>query len=298
MIAAVLELAQRELVAQHGNLPGTGSGFAVIGYGSLGGAELGFASDLDLVFVYDAARGAAVSDGARALEGARWYARLAQRAVHWLSTATRSGRLYEIDTRLRPDGSKGLLVAGLPAFVDYQRERAWTWEHQALVRARGVAGDAALRADFERERAGLLARVRDPAQTRADVRRMRAQWRGERDRSDPERFDLKQGAGGLLDIEFMLEGLVLLHAARQPALAARSDTPGLIEACAQSGVLPPQAAQDLRAAHATLLARALACTLDARPRVVARDAELARTCADVSRVAREVGFDFGGPGSG
>src|SRR5690348_14833842 len=150
VVGAVLQLAQRELIVQHGKLPGDDPGFAVLGYGSLGGAELGFASDLDLVFVYDPERGAQTSNGARPLEGSRWYARLAQRVVHWLSTPIRAGRLYEIDTRLRPDGSKGLLVASLPAFVDYQRERAWTWEHQALVRARAIAGDAGLRAAFRR----------------------------------------------------------------------------------------------------------------------------------------------------
>ncbi|MGH8125253.1 MAG: bifunctional [glutamate--ammonia ligase]-adenylyl-L-tyrosine phosphorylase/[glutamate--ammonia-ligase] adenylyltransferase, partial [Rhodanobacteraceae bacterium] len=144
VVGAVLDLAIRELVAQHGRLPGEGSGLAVLGYGSLGGQELGFNSDLDLVFVYDATRGEAISDGARPLDGARWYARLAQRVVHWLSATTGGGRLYEVDTRLRPDGSKSLLVASLAAFIAYQRERAWTWEQQALVRARAVAGDAAL----------------------------------------------------------------------------------------------------------------------------------------------------------
>jgi glutamate-ammonia-ligase adenylyltransferase len=264
----------------------------VLGYGSLGGAELGFASDLDLVFVYDPERGALTSNGARPLEGVRWYARLAQRVVHWLSTPTRAGRLYEIDTRLRPDGSKGLLVASLPAFVDYQRERAWTWEHQALVRARAIAGDPGLRAAFERERAALLSLPRDPARIAADLLKMRAQWRAERDRSDASHLDLKQGAGGLLDIEFLLQGLVLRHAARYPALAAPTDTPGLIAACAAAGVLPERDAQALLDAHSALLSRALGCTLEARPRVVACDAELSTICAGVLRIARESGFSF------
>jgi glutamate-ammonia-ligase adenylyltransferase len=264
----------------------------VLGYGSLGGAELGFASDLDLVFIYDPARGAQVSGGARPLEGARWYARLAQRVVHWLSTPTRAGRLYEIDTRLRPDGSKGLLVASLPAFVAYQRERAWTWEHQALVRARTIAGDAGLRAAFERERAALLALPREPARIVADVLKMRAQWRTERDRSDASRFDLKQGAGGLLDIEFLLQGLVLRHAGQHAGLTAATDTPGLIAACAAAGALPERDAQELLDAHAALLSRALHCTLEARPRVMERDAGLVRINAEVLRIAREAGFDL------
>jgi glutamate-ammonia-ligase adenylyltransferase len=289
---AVLELANRELVAQHGGLPGDSSGFAVIGYGSLGGCELGFASDLDLVFVYDAGRAAMTSEGARPLEGTRWYARLAQRVVHWLSTPTRGGRLYEVDTRLRPDGSKGLLVASLTAYAGYQRERAWLWEHQAIVRARAVAGDAGLRKDFMRERAGVLGHPRAAEATVAEIERMRAQWRIERDRSDAHCFDLKQGAGGLLDIEFLLQGLVLLNAARRPLLANRTDTPGLIDACSGAGVLPQTDAQVLREAHALLLSRALACTLDAKPRVAARDGSLARTSAEVLRIAGDAGFDL------
>ena len=122
----------------------------MIGYGSLGGAELGFASDLDLVFVYDDAIGAAAKAMARApLEGVRYFARLAQRVVHWLTTQTHAGRLYDVDVRLRPDGGKGLLVVSLDAFAEYQRERAWIWEQQALVRARGIAGDAATIARFD-----------------------------------------------------------------------------------------------------------------------------------------------------
>ncbi|HEY3521968.1 MAG TPA: bifunctional [glutamate--ammonia ligase]-adenylyl-L-tyrosine phosphorylase/[glutamate--ammonia-ligase] adenylyltransferase [Rhodanobacteraceae bacterium] len=289
---AVLELAMRELTAQHGSLPGDSSGFAVIGYGSFGGCELGFASDLDLVFVYDSARAAMASDGARSLEGTRWYARLAQRVVHWLSTPTRGGRLYEVDTRLRPDGSKGLLVASLSAYAGYQRERAWIWEHQALVRARTIAGDAVLRGEFAHERAGVLARPRDAAATIAEIRRMRAQWRAERDRSDAQTFDLKQGAGGLLDIEFLLQGLVLLNAARHPHLTQRTDTPCLLDACADAGVLSRADTGVLREAHALLLARALACTLDAKPRVVSRDETLASNADEILRVARDAGFDF------
>lgn len=292
VVGAVLQLAQRELIAQHGRLPGAGFGFAVLGYGSLGGCELGFASDLDLVFIYDAARGASCSDGARSLEGARWFARLAQRVVHWLSASTRGGRLYEIDTRLRPDGGKGLLVASLSAFAGYQRERAWTWEHQALVRARGVAGDPSLIAGFAQTRAALLTQPRDPAQVIADVVRMRAQWRTERDRSDAHKLDLKQGGGALLDIEFLLQGLVLKHACEYPALTARTDTQGLIDACAEASLLSRQDADCLREAHAGLLARALSSTLDTRPRVVSRDEALTQICTEVLRIARGAGFEF------
>ena len=290
---AVLDLAMRELVAQHGRLPGEGSGIAVLGYGSLGGGELGFNSDLDLVFVYDAARGEAASDGARPLDGARWYARLAQRVVHWLSSPTRGGRLYEVDTRLRPDGGKSLLVASLPAFVAYQRERAWTWEQQALVRARAIAGDTSLGEAFARERREVLRAPRERGQVIADVCRMRSEWRKQRDRSDAGSLDLKQGAGALLDIQFLLQGLVLLHAHAHPGLAAHGDTPRLLEACGHARVLAAGDADALAIAHAELLSRSLSATLAGAHRVVPRDLVLDARCAKVLEVARRAGFDFG-----
>ena len=293
VVGAVLEQAERELVAQHGRLSGDGSGIAVLGYGSLGGAELGFDSDLDLVFVYDAARGEHTSDGARPLAGARWYARLAQRVVHWLSSPTRGGRLYEVDTRLRPDGGKSLLVASLDAFFAYQRERAWTWEQQALVRARAVGGDIALGSGFARERGEVLCEPRDRAQVIADVCRMRAEWRKQRDRSDGGSLDLKQGAGALLDIQFLLQGLVLLHAHLHPALVAYSDTPRLITASADAGVLTAEDADALATAHEELLERALSATLAGQRRVVPRDLVLDARCAKVLEIARRAGFEFG-----
>lgn len=289
---AVLDLALSDLAARHGHLPGEGSGIAVLGYGSLGGSELGFNSDLDLVFVYDAARGDATSDGERPLDGARWYARLAQRVVHWLSATTRGGKLYEVDTRLRPDGGKSLLVASLPAFIAYQRERAWTWEQQALVRARVVAGDAALGAAFARERVAVLCHPREPAQVAAEVARMRGEWRRQRDRSDARVLDLKQGPGALLDIQFLVQGLVLVHAHARPELAAEEAMPGLLAACAQAGVLPVADADALAIAHAELLDRALSATLAGGHRVAPRDLVLEARCRSVLDIARRAGFDF------
>src|SRR5690606_37503548 len=169
VVVQVLDMAAAEVQAAHGALPG--GRFAVIGYGSLGGRELSFGSDLDLVFLYDA-DGAAVSDGARPLEPGRWYARLAQKMVALLGAVTSAGRLYETDMRLRPDGGKSLLVSTLASYGDYQMQRAWTWEHQALVRARAVAGDVALCADFEQVRAQTLARPRDRQALADDVSRM------------------------------------------------------------------------------------------------------------------------------
>lgn len=293
VVGAVLAMAERELIAQHGRLPGEGSGFAVLGYGSLGGEELGFASDLDLVFVYDGRRAQAMSDGARPIEGARWYQRLAQRVMNWLTVLTRGGRLYEVDARLRPDGSKGLLVSSLDAFAAYQRGRAWTWEHQALLRARTVAGDAALHVELGDVRREILAVPRQRAAVLEEVSSMRQRWRAERDRSDPQQFDLKQGHGGLLDIEFALQGLVLASAAEHAGLLGVTANAQLIEACRNAGLLDANQAAILSVAHADLLQRALTCTLDLRSRIAPREANLEQLSASVREVTAALGFAFG-----
>jgi glutamate-ammonia-ligase adenylyltransferase len=233
-----------------------------------------------------------MSDGERPLEGSRWYQRFAQRVMNWLTVLTRGGRLYEVDTRLRPDGSKGLLVSSLDAFIAYQHSRAWTWEHQALLRARPVAGDPALNAQLADVRRSTLAVPRDRNAVIDEVSKMRQRWRAERDRSDDRLLDLKQGHGGLLDIEFTLQGLVLAHAAYFPALLGITANAGLIVACRDSGLLSAQQADVLLHAHAELLRLALACTLDLRSRIALRDERLERLCEGVCLVTRELGFDF------
>jgi len=291
-VNAIAALAEREVIAAHGRLPGEGSGFSILGYGSLGGEELGFASDLDLVFVFDGQRAQAMSDGARPLEGSRWYQRLTQRVMNWLTVLTRAGRLYEVDTRLRPDGSKGLLVGSLEAFVAYQESRAWTWEHQALLRARPVAGDAALNAELADVRRRTLAVSRDRTAVLAEVSSMRQRWRAERDRSSETLIDLKQGRGGLLDIEFALQGLVLAHASQTPRLLSTTANAGLIELCRDAGLLDTAQANCFTRAHAELLRSALFCTLDLRSRLAPRHAGLEALCSEVNVVTRALGFDF------
>ncbi|MGH8084708.1 MAG: bifunctional [glutamate--ammonia ligase]-adenylyl-L-tyrosine phosphorylase/[glutamate--ammonia-ligase] adenylyltransferase [Lysobacter sp.] len=294
VVMRVLALARREIVAAHGEVPG--ARFAVLGYGSLGGEELGFGSDLDLVFLYDVQADGdgddAISDGARPLEASRWFARLAQKVVALLGTVTAAGRLFDVDVRLRPDGAKGLLVSTLASFADYQRSRAWNWEHQALVRARCVSGDASLCSDFGRIRGDTLGRERDPAQVRADVGKMRARMRAELDRSDAAAFDLKQGEGGLVDLEFLLQALVLDHADAVPGLLGPRDTPGLVEALHRAGVFDDDIRAVLHAAHATLLARGLECTLDRRQRRVPMDAEIAQARSAIRDAARAQQLDF------
>ncbi len=287
MVDAVYWLAVRELEAQHGRI--ADARFAVLGYGSLGGRELGFGSDLDIVFVYDAPHDA-MSDGARALDAPRWSARLAQKVVALLGAPTGAGRLYDVDVRLRPDGAKGLLVSTIASFEDYQRHRAWTWEHQALVRARAVAGDAALCAEFERVRAQILAQSRDAEKLREDVVSMRARMRTELDRSTAVRFDLKQGEGGLVDLEFLLQYLVLRESAAKPALLALRDTPGLIEALETGALFDAGSAAQLHAAHAALVHAGLRCTLDRRARIVAPETDIDEARAVVAAAVRSVGI--------
>ncbi len=289
VVRVVLRTAEDEVAAAHGRVPE--GRFAVIGYGSLGGEELGFGSDLDLVFLYDAPADAQ-SDGARPLEAGRWYARLAQKIVALLGAETGAGRLYDVDVRLRPDGAKGLLVSSLASYREYQRERAWTWEHQALVRARGVAGDDGLMQDFEDIRDATLSRSRDPAKLREDVVGMRQRMRAELDRSDAARFDLKQGEGGLVDLEFLLQYRVLRESGAAPALLTPRNTASLIAALQATGRIDEPTAQALTQAHSVFLAEGLACTLDRRPRLVPENAAIATARAAVRHVLAAHDLDF------
>ncbi len=266
LIERVVGFAWRELARLHG-IPSacsaSGVGFAVLGYGSLGGAELNFASDLDLVFVYDQACAASETNGQKILDGQRFFVKLAQRVISLLTTPTRFGALYAIDTRLRPNGNKGLLVTSLAAFGDYQLREAWLWEHQALVRARWVAGDPALGEAFAQLRAQTLALPRDQMQVQKEVQAMRERMRSELDRSTAHMFDLKQGQGGLVDIEFALQAAVL--SANQQFTDQNQHWPTRTE------LLLPQLYADAQQQHRTLLALGLRATLELKPRIVPRD---------------------------
>ena len=293
VVACVLRIAMGEMRAAHGVIPA--GRFAVLGYGSLGGEELGFGSDLDLVFLNDSADDAQ-SDGARPLDASRWFARLGQKIVALLGVGTGAGRLFEVDVRLRPDGAKGLLVSSLASFCDYQRERAWTWEHQALVRARAVAGDAELVADFDALRAQVLARPRDPASLAEDVSSMRRRMRAELDRSDAAVFDLKQGEGGLVDLEFLLQHLVLRDAAVHASLHGPRATPALLDAVLATGSITPETHASLLAAHASLLDAGMRCTLDRRPRRVPPDAAIEAARAAIRAAISAQGLGETGSG--
>lgn len=293
VVVTVLAMAEADMQQAHGVIPG--GRFAIIGYGSLGGLELGFGSDLDLVFLHDHPAAQDSSDGKRPLDPGRWYARLAQKVMALLGAVTAAGRLYDIDVRLRPDGGKGTLVSSLASYTEYQRERAWTWEHQALVRARGIAGDASLLADFERVRGDTLARPRQAEVLYADVLKMRARMRTELDRSDAARLDLKQGAGGVVDLEFLLQTGVLDSAGTHPQVLQPRDTPSLIDVLADIAWLPGGTRAGLHEAHAALLDVGLACTLDRRPRLAAPTPALEEARAMISAACNAAGLPFQAP---
>ena len=215
--------------------------FAVIAYGKLGGKELGYASDLDLVFIYD-------DEDERAPEA---YAMLSQRLANWLSARTSAGQLFEIDLRLRPNGSAGLLVSSLAGFRQYQRESAWVWEHQALTRARFATGDAAIGEAFEAERRAILARERDRTALRDEVVKMRARMHdGHPNRS--ALFDLKHDEGGMVDIEFIVQFLVLAHSHRHPGLLDNVGNIALLRRAAQYGLIDPALAESVASAYRQL----------------------------------------------
>ena len=295
VVVTALAMADADMRRAHGEVPG--GRFAIIGYGSLGGLELGFGSDLDLVFLHDHPADQDSSNGARPLDPGRWYARLAQKVMALLGAVTAAGRLYDIDVRLRPDGGKGSLVSSLASYTEYQRERAWTWEHQALVRARGIAGDATLLADFERIRATTLAKPRERDVLFADVIKMRGRMRTELDRSDAARWDLKQGAGGIVDLEFLLQTGVLDSAASHPQVLEPRDTPSLIDQLASIAWLPGGTREALHEAHAALLDVGLACTLDRRPRLAVPTPALEEAQRVITAACEAAELPFGRVGS-
>lgn len=250
----VLHLCWRQLVARHGrpvNAEGVpcDPGFVIVGYGKLGGLELGYGSDLDLVFIHDG-DSERDSDGDKPLDGATFFMRLGQKIIHVLTTSMGSGMLYEVDMRLRPSGASGMLVTSLPGFERYQRSSAWTWEHQALVRARVVAGDAALTRRFEQIRVDLLARPRDISALRQEVVSMRDKMRAHLAPSG--RIDIKHSPGGLVDIEFLVQFLTLAYSARHPALTQWPDNMRLLDTLAEVGVLSASDAEALKAAYLAL----------------------------------------------
>ena len=252
VIGESLQLAQHALIAKHGEPRCTGMeappGFAVIGYGKLGSLELGYSSDLDMIFLYEGCE-EGVTRGSRPLPNEAYFARLGQRLIHILTTRTPGGILYEVDMRLRPSGKSGPLVASLAAFRDYQRRHAWTWEHQALVRARPVAGNPGLAREFAQVREEILRQPRDPAKLKAEVRDMREKMAAEKPRHVADQADVKHDPGGIVDIEFMVQYWVLRWAHEHPGLTRHTENIHILEALRAEGLLEAERAELLTQAY-------------------------------------------------
>jgi glutamate-ammonia-ligase adenylyltransferase len=240
---ALLPAVEAELAMRHGRVPG--GAFAVIGMGRLGSREMTLASDLDLILIYDAPPGTEMSDGAQPLAVASYYARLSQRLIGAVTAPTAEGRLYEVDMRLRPSGASGPIASHFSSFARYQRESAWTWEHMALTRARPVAGDAALRRRISETLEAVLKMPRDPRKLVMDVAEMRRRVAEENPRPSP--WDLKNRRGGLIDLEFIVQYLMLREAALFPGILRRSTAQALLS-LGEAGVLPLRAQRELVAA--------------------------------------------------
>jgi glutamate-ammonia-ligase adenylyltransferase len=261
-------------------------GFAVIGFGKLGGIELGYGSDLDLVFLYDCQDGNAMTDGAKPISCAQFYGRLGLKVRHILDTKMLSGVLYEVDMRLRPNGDSGLLVTHINAYEDYLKNEAWTWELQALVRGRFIAGDPRLKAAYEAIRNRILSLPRETEALKKEVREMREKMREALATKDKDKFDLKQSKGGIADIEFIVQFGVLDQAAKNVTLTTYTDNVRLLEGLQQQGFMSLADAQLLKTAYCTYRDFGHKQVLQGDKAIIA-EAEVAKMSAQVGRIWHE-----------
>lgn len=271
-LATTLERVWPTIRTRHPEAPETPH-FAIIAYGKLGGKELGYASDLDLVFIYDDP----------SPEAPDYYTKLSRRATSWLTTLTSSGRLYEVDLRLRPDGDAGLVAVSLEAFTQYQRQQAWPWEHQALTRARFVTGDVMLGERFESLRRDILLQPRDLQALRRDVAEMRDKIAaGHPNRSDL--FDIKHDSGGMVDVEFIMQFLVLAHARQHPILLDNLGNIALLGLAARVGLIPEALAIQVADIYRTYRRAQHALRLQGANMARAEPAQFANERAQVRRL--------------
>ncbi|MBF6036105.1 bifunctional [glutamate--ammonia ligase]-adenylyl-L-tyrosine phosphorylase/[glutamate--ammonia-ligase] adenylyltransferase [Pseudomonas sp. P155] len=305
ILEQVLALAWRQTVAKYGTPLRTDGtlcdpGFIIVGYGKVGGLELGHGSDLDLVFIHDGDP-QAETDGPKSIDGAQFFTRLGQRIIHLLTAQTNSGQLYEVDMRLRPSGASGLLVSSLGAFARYQENEAWTWEHQALVRARVLVGSQDVGQAFERVRAQVLGKARDLAKLQQEVSEMRAKMRDNLgtkstaagtaanafDATAP--FDLKQDAGGIVDIEFMVQYAALAWSQSHPPLLRWTDNIRILEELEHEGLMPAEDASLLREAYKAYRSAAHRQALQKDAGVIAGD-QFVEERRQVLRIWKEMGL--------
>jgi len=249
LVDCVVKNSWQMLVEKHGYPPECNdekTNFAIIGFGKLGGFELGYGSDLDVVFVYDCADGNAMTNGEKPLSCSQFYARLGQKIRHILDTKLLAGELYEVDLRLRPNGDSGALVTHIDSYENYLTQNAWTWELQALVRARFIAGDVNLGQIFSEIRQRVLSLPREVETLKIEVREMREKMRESLATKSAEKFDLKQSAGGIVDIEFMVQFGVLANATNSSTLTIYTDNIRLLDSLQSACIISEHEAKTLK----------------------------------------------------
>jgi len=301
IVERAMQLGWQQITAQYG-VPqcDAGSGLrpvriAAAGYGKLAGMELGYSSDLDLVFLHDSRGEQQETNGPKPIDNQVFFVRLAQRIVHLLTMHSAAGRLYEVDVRLRPSGKGGMLVTSIHAFAEYQRREAWTWEHQALLHARSVAGSPELRADFEAIRMDVLSNHVRRDTLRTEVRTMRERMRKELSRASDSQFDIKQDAGGVADIEFLAQYWALKWAKEYPPIAMFSDTIRQLESVASADLIPQVTVDLLIVAYQAYRVRTHHLSLMNEKPIVARTEFVAERAA-VTRIWNRAMADDPAPG--
>lgn len=262
--------------------------FLIVAYGKLGSLELAYSSDLDLVFIYQG-DGINQTDGNNAIANSEFYLKLAQRLIHLLTVRTVSGFLYEIDLQLRPSGKAGLLVTNIDAFEEYQYDSAWTWEHQALVRARAITGNDAMKSHFQEIRHGVLTQKRDKETLKNQIIEMRSKMREQEVKRISTEFDVKHGQGGVIDIEFMVQYWVLLLAHDYPVLTKYTDNIRILNALNREKLLGEQSCTQLVDAYMAYRMVIHKTALQNQPPMVAFD-ELAQHRSHVIQIWQDLFF--------
>ncbi len=288
VMGQILSSSWQIVTEKYGRPPGIaesgfkGCGFAAIAYGKVGGLEMGYKSDLDLVFLFDAESGYTTGTD-RSIDTARFYSNLGQRIIHALTMHTAAGTLYGADMRLRPGGESGTIVSHIESYEEYLKNNAWTFEHQALIRARPVAGDPLLFRRFDTIRKKILTLKRDAQTLKTEVGEMREKMRAQRLKYEPGLFNLKQGRGGIVDIEFFVQYMVLRHAADHPDVVEWTDNIRLLEALSVDSLISGEDSGALQSAYVTMRKAIHRLTLQELPAIVTED-QFRDAAADVARI--------------
>ncbi len=290
IVSGVLTLVGAPLNDRFGK-PGFGDGssrveshLGVLAYGKLGGVELGFGSDLDLVFMHDSVGPEQVTDGLKSIDNGLYYAKLAQKFVHFMGTRTPAGILYEIDLRLRPNGSAGVMVCSIESYAKYQSSDAWTWEHQALIRARLIVGHSELQSQFSTIRQSVLASKRPLPELQKSVATMRERMRAAHGNKKAGIMDLKQDSGGVADIEFIVQFLVLAYSSEHPELLTYTDNIRILECVEALRFLPVKDTKALQSAYLMLRERLHRQALDEESPLETMDESLEKLAQSVIRL--------------